>query len=65
VDQLGRYDAASSFGLADSQASDARIPPPRRIVDGRWPRVATVLRVLGLLCLALVIAGWILTAVTA
>jgi hypothetical protein len=64
VDRLGR-DPAASLGLADSAASDARIPPPPRVADGPWPRISTVLRVVGLLALSLVLAGWILTAITA
>jgi hypothetical protein len=64
LDRLGR-DPASTLGLADSAASDARIPPPPRIADGRWPRIVTILRAIALLALSLVLAGWILTAITA
>ena len=64
MDQVGRYDPASSLGLADTKVADAR-RPTRRVDRGRWPSIVTVLRAFAVSFLLLVIAGWILTAVAA
>ena len=60
----GPYDLSAIPGLADSRVSDARRTHRDRLDPGRWPAVGTVVRVLLLAFLAIVVIGWVVTAIT-
>ncbi len=58
----GSNDLANAGALAESLAADAR-QPRREVADtGRWPAAGTVVRVILLAGIAVVVAGWVLTA---
>jgi hypothetical protein len=60
----GPYDLSATPGLADSQASAARQTHRDRVSVGRWPAPGTIVRVLLLALIAIVVIGWVLTAIT-
>jgi hypothetical protein len=68
-EQWGYGDGMNDLGrarpLAESTVSDGSRRRPNHLDADRWPAVGTVLRVIGLVLLALVILGWVLTALNA
>ncbi len=58
----GNNDFSGLPGLADSRVSDAQRQRPRHVESERWPDAGTVLRVLALVVGAIVLVGWVLTA---
>lgn len=51
--------------LAETKSADAQRPQLNRVDEGRWPSIGTVLRLLALICLAIVLLGWLLTVLNA
>ena len=68
-DGFGIGDGALDVTLAEANAqaivADARRRRPDRIESGRWPGIGTVLRVMLALTAAVVVFGWLLTALNA
>ncbi len=58
----GLAGANDLMGTAQTKADDAQRPRPVYLDEGRWPSIRTVLRIVALAFVALVVAGWILTA---
>jgi hypothetical protein len=58
----GPRDLSSVGALADTQVADARRGAPHLVDQGRWPGATTVVRVLIAAFVAIVVLGWIVTA---
>jgi hypothetical protein len=62
---LGGYDPRNATALAEAKATEAGLPTRRHIDAPRWTDVGTVVRGLGLLLLAILLGGWVLTLLNA
>ncbi|MGZ9159571.1 MAG: hypothetical protein ACXW4T_00285 [Candidatus Limnocylindrales bacterium] len=58
----GMNDLGHVRAIAESKAADARLAPHHDVDAGRWPTGVTVGRVLIGILGAVVVGGWILTA---
>jgi hypothetical protein len=69
VSFLGQDDGDNALSAvrakAEAKAADAQRPLRRHIESPRWPSGATILRVVGVAVVAIVLVGWILTALNA
>ena len=61
----GMNDLGSTGALAESSVSDARRRHHRRPDPGAWPSAGTIVRAVILVFMAIVAAGWLLTALNA
>jgi hypothetical protein len=61
----GMTDLSSARALAESRAADARRGARNQIQGDRWPSLGTTLRVIGVMFFAIVLSGWVLTALNA
>lgn len=59
----GAIDILNSGARAEARAMEAKLPRERRVDAGRWPSVGAFARRLGLLLIAIVLGGWLLTLV--
>jgi hypothetical protein len=61
----GPRDLSTARAEADAAVTDARRPRPDRIASGRWPSVGAVVRFTVVVAGAIVVIGWLLTAINA
>jgi hypothetical protein len=61
----GMNDLGSTRALAESAVSDAQRRRHGRLGTGRWPSVGTMLRIIVAIFVAIVLIGWLLTALNA
>ena len=59
----GPRDLSTISAQAEAAVADARRPRSDRVGTGRWPGIGTVLRLLLAIGGAVVVLGWLLTAV--
>jgi hypothetical protein len=57
----GGYDALNSGALAEARQIEAGLPSRRHIDAPRWLDVGTILRAVGLVIVAAILGGWLLT----
>lgn len=61
----GPRDLSTAQATADAAVADAQRPRPDRITTGRWPGIGIVLRVMLAIGGAVLLLGWLLTAINA
>ena len=62
---VGANDALNARALAEARAIEAGLPSKRHIDAPRWPGAGTLVRRVGLAILAIIVAGWLLTLLSA
>ena len=60
----GTIDILNAGARAEARAMEAKLPRERYVDAERWPSVGTFARRLGLLLIAIVLGGWLLTLVS-
>jgi hypothetical protein len=58
----GSTDLSNVRAVAEAKVADAQRQQPNPVDAGRWPRGVTVVRLLVALVVAIVLLGWLLTA---
>lgn len=58
-------DTLNAGARAEARAMEADLPRPRHLEARRWPDVGTLVRRTGLVLVAIVLTGWVLTLLNA
>ena len=62
---IGGYDALNAAPLAEVRATEAGLPRRRHLPAPPWPDAGSLVRRAGLVLMAIVLGGWVLTLLNA